>query len=200
VKAIAKITLKRQLKHMKKVANSEVKENKKQKKLTIAKIFADASTRSLIAVSKAKIEKPLLAGLKRETKEFAGMKDIYDEISRFFITEDNVISTFFDQSLLGKDMIVSGSFPGKKLILFDQKSHEWDYDALIRMDRCAILNSEIDWIDYRPVGLSKLALNVKDVQASDIRLLLVGVVVQFRDGTRKHFWMTLQALALRVSD
>ena len=172
----------------------------KKKRLTIQKVFEDASARSLIAVSKAKIEKPLLAGLKRETKEFVGMKDIYDEISRFFITEDNEIATFFDQQLLGKDMIVSGSFPGKKLILFDQKSHEWDYDALVRMDRCAILNPEIDWIDFRPVGLSKLALNVKDVQASDIRLLLLAVVVQFRDGTRKHFWMTLQALALRVSD
>ena len=92
---IAKRNLKTQLQHMKDVAGLDVK---KKKKLTIAKIFTDASARSLIAVSKAKIEKPLLAGLKRETKEFGGMKDIYDEISRFFITEDDAIATFLTSS------------------------------------------------------------------------------------------------------
>ena len=55
-------------------------------------------------------------------------------------------------------------------------------------------------MDFKPVGLSKLALNVKDVQATDIRLLLLGVMIQFKDGTRKHFLMTLQPLALRVSE
>ena len=203
---IAKMSLRKQLKQMKKIAKAlpkiKVSKGKKGKESVIAlsTIFSEASSRGLIAVSKARIEKPLMAGMKRETREFLGMRDITDEISRYFISEDDNISTFFTGDLVGRDLIISGSFPGKKIILFDVKSHEWDYDALLRLEKAAVLNGEIDWVDYRPVGLSKLALNVKDVQATDIRLLLLGVILQFKDGTRKHFWMTLQPLALRVSE
>ena len=78
----------------------------KESPIALSTIFSEASSRGLIAISKARIEKPLMAGMKRETREFLGMRDITDEISRYFICEDNNISTFFTEDLVGRDMII----------------------------------------------------------------------------------------------
>ena len=182
------------------------KEKKKVKKskattLKMSTVYSKAVARGFLASSKFTLERPLLAGVKRESKTFKGVRDIADSASRFFLSTDVELPDYFDFGLKEKRMIVSGSFPSKKIILFDAiKVHEFDYDSIIRMERAAVLNDSIDFIDFRPVGLGKLALNIQDVQASDIRMLLVAVKVQFKDGVIFSHWMVLTPLALRVSE